>query len=312
MFSRHFVRSALVMTVGSVWLKRKMAISSPRFQTTYKHSSSVHLESPVLSAAPIADSTLATGDWFGTIGIIGPDSKSNSKSNLQQPRAVMSIAKLTDTTFATSEQSRIRVWDHQREVREFGPDHSATISDMVGFSNGLLAVVRWGSENVQIWDSHTGNLKWSLTGHTDDVKYVAKLSQNRLASYAWDHTIRIWNLDTGECERAITSGYSGALAALPDDRLVTTNIKGIQLWADGECVKNIAMPDLPWNPSLAVTPDGKLLVTTFKTAFRAVDLEADNTQDVYSFMMPDEIVCMPDGRVFTFGPGRDMSCFQPL
>jgi WD40 repeat protein len=308
MFSRQLVRLALVTTVGSVWLKRKMASSSSSpVLPTYKHSSSARLESPALSAAAITDSVLATGNWFGTIGLTGPD----SQQTLQQVRAVLSIAKMTDTLFATSEQSRIHVWDHQREVLEFGPEQSGTISDMVGFSNGLLAVVRWGSEAVQIWDCHSGCLKWSLTGHTDDVKHLAKLSQNRLASYAWDHKIRIWNLDTGECERVIHSGYSGALTALPDDRLITTDIKGIAVWADGECVKHIAMPDLPWKPSLAVTPDGQLLVTAFKTAFRAVDLETEDVKDVYSFMMPDDLVCMPDGRVYTFGPGCDMSCFRP-
>jgi WD40 repeat protein len=311
MFSRKLVRSALVTTAGSVWLKRRITKSSPPNVSAYKHSSSVGLVTPVLSAAPITDSILATGDWFGTIDMIAPDCQ---KATMRQPRAVMAIAKLTDTMFATSEQSRVRLWDvnTQQEVRVFGPEQSGLISEMVGFPNGYLAVVRWGTKHVEIWDAHSGELKRSLSGHTGDVKYIAGLSHNRLASYGCDHTIRIWNLEQGECEQVFASGYSGSLTALPDDRLVTTNTRGISVWAAGWCVQEIKMRDIPWTPSLAVAPDGKLLITAFKNAFRTVDLETADTTDLYSFIMPDDIVCMPDGRVYTFGPGREMNCYRPI
>lgn len=304
MFSRAFVRPAMVAAASGFAFERKIARTSA---SRYKHVSSVILETPVLSAAPITSTTLAMGDWQGIIHI----HDSNSRWTLEQLGPVRSIAKLTDDTFATSDQSRICVWDivHQKQVREFGPERSAIISGMVGFPDGLLAVVRWGTERIEVWDTNAGEMKWSLGGHTDDVKYITALRHNRVASYGWDQKIRIWNLANGECERVITSGYAGSLKALPDDTLVTTDLVGIKVWSDGACVKEIKMRDIPWDPCMAITPDGKLLTNAFKTAFRVVDPATNDTEDIYSFLCPEDIVCMQDGRVITFGPGRIMDVF---
>jgi WD40 repeat protein len=303
MLSRRLVRPAVL--AGLAFHQKMSSYAHPK---TYKQVSSLRLENPVLSALPITSDKLATGDWFGAITVLGPE----SPVTLQQPRAVMSIAKLTDDTFATSEQGRVRVWDttNQKELRVFGAEESCTIAEMVGFPNGLLAVVRWGSDRVQIWDSNTGVMKWSLDGHMDDVKYIAKLRHNRLASYGWDDTVRIWNVENGDCERVIASGYSGSLTALPDDRLVTNNLRGVQIWSDGQLEKEIIVPRLPWCPRMAITPEGHLLITTFGSAFRAVDLKTEDIQEVYQLQMPDDIVCMDDGTVITFGPGRMKNCYQ--
>ena len=307
MFTRGFMRPVMVATASGFVFKRKMAKASA---PSYKHTSSTKLATPALSALPITSTILATGDWQGIIYL---QDSNNSQWTLEQHGPVRSIANLTDTMFATSDLSRICVWDieHQKLLHAFGPERSGTISDMVGFPNGLLAVVRWGTERVEIWDTNAGEMKWSLGGHTDDVKYVAALQNNRLASYGWDLKIRIWNLANGECERVIETGYAGSLKARPDDTLVTTDLAGVKLWVDGECTKTIEMSDFPWRPCLAITPEGKVLINAFKTAFRVVDLPTNETKDVYySFLCPDDIVCMQDGRVVTFGPGRAMNVFN--
>ena len=301
MFPRKLMRAALAVTASSVALKRKRTSSGSL--PTYKHVSSGLVDSPVTSAQPITSTMMAVGYWNGTIDI--------SRAIMKQVGPVRSIAKLTDDAFATSDGSQIGVWDidSQRKLRAFGPAESATIADMVGFSNSWLAVVRWGSQRVEIWDAEKGDLKWTLKGHTDDVKYISALPRNRLASYAWDRTIRIWNLDNGECERVIESGYAGSLLALPDDTLVTTDLAGIKVWVDGKCAKEIAMPDLPWNPRIALAADGTLLITAFKTAFRAVDFQTTETKDVYSLLTPDSIVALKD-KVVTFGPSCEMNVFE--
>lgn len=228
---------------------------------------------------------------------------------MEQFWPVRSIAKLPDGTFATSDAGQICVWDRQTGLRVFCHEQSPTISAMVGFPNNLLAVVRWSSDRVEIWDSQSGQLKGSLKGHADEVKHIAALAHNRVASYAWDRTIRIWNLDNGECERVIESGYVGSLLALPDDTLVTAGLSGIKVWVDGKCEKEIEMSDLPWNPRMAIAPDGTLLITAFKTAFRAVDLQTKKTKDAYSLLMPDHLVALTD-KVVTFGPGCEMNVFE--
>ena len=293
------MHAALMVTASSIAIKLKIARSS----SPYKHVSTVLLENPVRSAIPMTSTTLATGHWNGTIHI--------SQATLKQVWSVRSIAKLSDGAIATCDAGRIRVWDvpNQRQVRVFGPAQSEIISELVGLSNSMLAVVRWGTDQVEIWDAEKGDLKWSLKGHTDDVKYISALSRNRLASSAWDHTIRIWNLDNGECERVIESGYTGSLLALPDDSLVTTDLQGIKVWVDGKCAKEIEMRDLPWNPRMALAPDGTLLITALQTAFRTVDLQTKEKSDVYSLLMPDDLVALND-KVVTFGPGRIMNVFE--
>jgi WD40 repeat protein len=302
MFSRGLVRSAIA-TASCIAMKSRLA----RSMASYTHTSSVLSAQQVLSAKQITDSTIAVGDWDGKIYTAHPP------ATLEQGGPVRSIAKLNEDKFATADRSRVCVWDLKThtELRKFGPEHAGTISDMCGFPNGLLAVVRWGSERVEIWDANTGTLKWALKGHTDDVKYMAGLTNNRLATFAWDHNIHIWNLETGQSEKKFHSGYIGAMVALPDDRLVTTNLAGITVWADGKCEKEIKMPDIPWHPRLAVTPDGQVLITAFKTAFRSVDMETGKTEDVYALLMPDHILCTDSGHVATFGPGREMNCFRP-
>jgi WD40 repeat protein len=299
------MRSALVATGSGVALKQKIAKSLS--SSTYAHTSSVCLANQALSAKQITASTIAVGDWDGKIYL------SNPPATLEQRGAVRAIAKINDDVFATAQHSQINVWDvntHQ-QLRTFGPEQAALISDMVGFPNGLLAVVRWGSDRVEVWDANTGELKWSLVGHMDDVKYISALPRNRLATYAWDNQIRIWDLETGQSESVFASGHAGALVGLPDDRLVTATLSGLAVWADGKWVQDIKMQDIPWHPRLVVSPDGKLLVTAFKTAFRIVDLATQQTEDVYSLLMPDEILCTDGGHVVTFGPGCQMNCFRP-
>lgn len=107
----------------------------------------------------------------------------------------------------------------------------------------------------------------------------------------------------------IESGYVGSLLALPDNTLVTTDPAAIKVWVDGKCAKEIAMPDLPWNPRTALAADGTLLITAFKTAFRAVDLQTTETKNVYSLRTPNSIVALKD-KVVTFGPSCEMNAFE--
>jgi WD40 repeat protein len=269
------------------------------------------MENRVLSALPVTSSMLAVGCLNGTIHI----QEHGSQATMEQFGPVNAIAKLTDDMFATSDRGQICLWDidGKKKLRAFGPEASASISSMVGFPTGMLAVVRQGAKSVEIWDTNSGKLKQSLNGH--DVEYIAKLSHNRLASYACDKKIRIWNILTGKCERVIENVFAYSLSALSNDTLVTSDLQGIKLWTtDGKCVKDIKMDDfMPWVPlCAAVTPDDKLLINARKTAFRALDLEASEKKDVYGCSPSDLIVCMDDGTVVTFGPGRTMTHFESI
>ena len=49
-------------------------------------------------------------------------------------------------------------------------------------------------KTIKIWDTDTGSLIKTLTGHTDRVFSLAVLPNGFLASGSHDNTIKIWNI----------------------------------------------------------------------------------------------------------------------
>ncbi len=63
----------------------------------------------------------------------------------------------------------------------------------------LSAFVRY-DDAVELWDLATGQLKRTLTGHTDWIYWsVDLLNSQILVSGSYDQTIKLWNWSTGEC-----------------------------------------------------------------------------------------------------------------
>ncbi|WP_233849334.1 DUF4062 domain-containing protein [Paraburkholderia sp. HD33-4] len=106
------------------------------------------------------------------------------------------------------------------------------------------------------------SLHRTLEGHTGPVSALAVLADGRLASGAWDHTIRLWNPASGACEATLeghTSGVS-ALAVLADGRLASgSSDHTIRLWnpAGGACEATLEGHAGPVS-ALAVLADGRL------------------------------------------------------
>jgi WD40 repeat protein len=73
---------------------------------------------------------------------------------------------------------------------------------------------------VRLWDLHTGEAVLRLTGHTAPVSIVRSVTLDGkpyALTGADDHTVRIWNLRTGEC--TYTLGVPLAATAV-DNRLI--------------------------------------------------------------------------------------------
>ena len=114
---------------------------------------------------------------------------------------------------------------------EQGERGSGMIEDVVGLVEGYL-----GKE----FDGNSTQLR----GHTDDVRALCALSDDRLASGSCDKTVRIWSVSSGACLQTL-QGHTGsvlALCALSDDRLASGSYdKTVRIWSvsSGACLQTL-------------------------------------------------------------------------
>jgi WD40 repeat protein len=104
-----------------------------------------------------------------------------------------------------------------------------------------------------------------LAGHTDRVTALAYSREvDRLASASLDHTVRVWNSNTGEALQVLRGHSAGvrAVAFTPDGkRLVSAGLdRAVTLWdpATGEEVLPLGTVE-EGVPAVAFSPDGSRL-----------------------------------------------------
>ena len=84
----------------------------------------------------------------------------------------------------------------------------------------------------------------SLCGHTDTVQALAVTADGKVISGSADKTLKVWNLDTGQCLKTL-QGHTNVVAALTviaDGRVVSGSHDGtLKVWNIdiGECIKTL-------------------------------------------------------------------------
>ncbi len=116
---------------------------------------------------------------------------------------------------------------------------------------------------------------WALKGHTDAITAIAfRPDSQGLASAGRDHTVKLWDLKTGQVTRSITLGPDSltALAFSADGQRLAVGDLGLQVrvldTASGEVLKAFAHPDAVGE--VALSPDGAQLAVAGLTDTGAV------------------------------------------
>jgi WD40 repeat protein len=121
----------------------------------------------------------------------------------------------------------------------------------------VLAAVPLGAgdsyPNLVIWDVDTLQPVQTLVGHTESIYSFAWANNDRLATVSFDHTIRLWDVPTGQTTRIINVDLIRRLEWYPDDE----NLYVIDI-EDNKTVINVSTGDsiefeLP-PPVITVTP----------------------------------------------------------
>ncbi|MFM7428050.1 MAG: BTAD domain-containing putative transcriptional regulator [Elainella sp.] len=131
------------------------------------------------------------------------------------------------------------------------PCHRAKAALWSADSNWIVSGGEDGT--VKVWDSQTGDCLQTLTGHTQGVWCLAWAKRSPasdcetglplLASGSEDHSIRLWDLSTGQCLHTLHGHHNGVLrlAWSPDGRTLASSSDDatIRFWDSqtGHCIR---------------------------------------------------------------------------
>jgi WD40 repeat protein/DNA-binding SARP family transcriptional activator len=136
------------------------------------------------------------------------------------------------TALSGSDDGTLILWDVNtgNVIRRFeGPIDRVT---HVAFSpDGQTALSGSGAGALILWDVATGKEIRCFEGHINEITGIVFNQDGRTILSTGDHTLRMWDLETGEeIRQQHFGGMPGLLERNPDGRTVVLGMGGMRLW----------------------------------------------------------------------------------
>lgn len=105
-------------------------------------------------------------------------------------------------------------------------EHQAKINALVFSSKGLRLASASADKSARIWDVASGKELQKLTGHEHQVcEVVFAAGDSVVATKSLDNTLRLWDAASGKELRRLAKEYLPALAVSPDGKTLVTAVK---------------------------------------------------------------------------------------
>jgi WD40 repeat protein/uncharacterized caspase-like protein len=164
-------------------------------------------------------------------------------------------------------------------TREFPTPALVSPANSVAFSSdGQLVLAGYFDNTVKLWETESGELLHTFTGHSREVKSVAFASKDtHVLSSSRDGTIKLWEIQTRRLVRSINAhaGEVSSVTAMPGGKHIASsaslaNDVDIRIWSfAGELIRTIGkQPPIP--KSVAFSMHGGHLIWGNKDGSLAV------------------------------------------
>ena len=205
--------------------------------------------------------------------------------------------------------------------------HTGSIYALCLSPDGQILVSGGRDTSLKVWNLHAASnynstsptsriigdgLLHALTGHSESINCVSISPDGKmLVSGSEDNTIKLWDLDTGECLASLAGHEAGvkSVAIAPDGQLLISGSADhtIKLWQLPDNQNEPICPDpiytltghSDWVKCLAITPDGQILASGSQD--KTIKLWQLDTGELKSTLIGhwrevNNLTISPDGR----------------
>ncbi len=211
---------------------------------------------------------------------------------------------------SVSDSNSVSLWDLTRGslIRNYS-GHTARVFSVCFSPDGKYILSGSEDKTLKLWDVYSGELVKTLVGHDNAIIQVAFSPSGKYAfSIAWDNKCILWEISTGKLVRNYEwwGGY-GILSFVfsPDENnIITVSPDALKSWDVNSGKAILQFKDqfkyVIQENSVAVSPDGKLVLSKGRDSSQCLKLWSVQTGDVVrSFNYSDRIYSVafsPDGK----------------